>query len=294
MKHRRFGSSITLQAALITVAMLLSWIAHGRAETIESSDRDERSDVGEQRVIQFSGFAWHVKNSTENRKMGPGPNYWSESDRNVWVDDQGRLHLRITREKDASGRMRWSCAEVISEKSFGYGKYMWQLDTPIQSQPKIVLGLFTWDDAPDSGQFHHREIDVELFSTWGETNGNRNAQFCVQPYMKSRNLHRFSVAGNAPSATTHLFTWSENSVAFRSFSGHIGEAPTATAVLNEWRFSGSGVPPAGGENVRMNLWLLGPLDYDAKEPEVIISKFLFEPVADQASSLPAATSKKEK
>jgi hypothetical protein len=68
------------------------------------------------RTIQFSGALWYVK--SHSTPVGPGPNYFSDSPCNVWVDAQGRLHLKITREEG-----RWLCAEVIHAYSAG----LWHL-----------------------------------------------------------------------------------------------------------------------------------------------------------------------
>src|SRR4051812_19512341 len=119
-------------------------------------------------VLAFSGYSWVVKASSG--KVGPGPNYFSSSANNVWVDNLGRLHLRITKQGS-----RWFCAEVVSQASFGYGTYRWYLDSPVDNlDPNVVLGLFTWSDLPD---YANREIDIE-FSRWGAAR-NLNAQFVV-------------------------------------------------------------------------------------------------------------------
>src|SRR5574341_1745935 len=39
------------------------------------------------RQISFSGYMWNVKKS--NGRVGPGPNYFSDSTQNVWVDLSG-------------------------------------------------------------------------------------------------------------------------------------------------------------------------------------------------------------
>jgi len=67
------------------------------------------------RTIIFSGYKWKVKSSES--KAGPGPNYFSDKEEDVWVDNEGKLHLKITK-KDG----KWYCTEVISDSSFGYGK----------------------------------------------------------------------------------------------------------------------------------------------------------------------------
>jgi hypothetical protein len=184
--------------------------------------------------------------------------------------------LKITKQRGDDGRLRWLCAEVISQKSFGCGEYRWQLDTAIKADPKVVLGLFTWDDEPESARFHHREIDIELISTWGDAS-NSNAQFCVQPWTTRRNLHRFALADPSLSASTHTFAWAKDRVIFRSARGKLSDAEKQDSVLEEWKFSGTGVPPPGAENVRINLWLLSRPSDDSDETEVVISKFEFVP-----------------
>ena len=60
------------------------------------------------RQIQFSGLTWNVKASES--KAGPGPNYFSDQEDDVWVDNLGRLHLRIVKKNS-----RWYCTEVRSQ-----------------------------------------------------------------------------------------------------------------------------------------------------------------------------------
>jgi len=68
------------------------------------------------REIVFSGRSWYAKANTA--QLGPGPNYFSDSSSNVFVDNQDRLHLRITN----SGGI-WYCPELISRDSFTYGTF---------------------------------------------------------------------------------------------------------------------------------------------------------------------------
>lgn len=264
----------------LAVALLLSGLSgRGAAGKMTNAPGSQAMSVDIVRRVQFAGYEWEVKNSAAGRKRGPGPNYWGSSNENVWVDPAGRLHLKITRKDGADGRPRWYCAEVICQKSFGYGTYRWDLDTPIGSDPNVVLGLFTWDDDPEAVRVHHREIDIELFCTWGEPDSLLNAQYCVQPWTRARNRLRFTVSPDVGSATTHAFVWRTNVVEFRSQRGHGPAASGPDGLLRDWRFSGSGVPPAGGENVRMNLWLLGGAEGPTNEVEVIVSQFEFEPLA---------------
>jgi hypothetical protein len=184
----------------------------------------------------------------------------------VWVDAQGRLHMRIAKVGN-----KWTCSEVISEQSFGYGTYRWYVDSPVNAlDTNAVLGLFTWNDAP---AYNHREIDIE-FSRWGSAN-NLNAQYVVQPYDVAGNILRWNEPANVPQST-HSFRWSPSSVDFLSAAG-LTAAPTAGQIIQQWSYtSAAGIPVPGGENARINLWL-----YRGRAPkgsiELIINRFEFVP-----------------
>lgn len=45
-----------------------------------------------QRTLQFSGYEWEVR--PNESRGGPGPNRWSAE--NVWLDAEGKLHLKLT------------------------------------------------------------------------------------------------------------------------------------------------------------------------------------------------------
>lgn len=220
---------------------------------------------GSPRLIGFSGYNWWVKSSPG--RVGPGPNYFSTSERNVRVDSLGRLHLKITKVKN-----RWYCAEIVSELSFGYGTYRFYLDSAVDNlDPNAVLGLFTWSDVPD---FYNREIDIE-FSRWANV-ANQNAQYVVQPYTLPENILRFDEPSGL-AQSTHSFSWTPNQVFFQSLEGLNATPPDPSYVIQQWNFTGA-VPPAGGENARMNLWLFkGQPPTHGLPLEVIINRFEFVP-----------------
>lgn len=218
------------------------------------------------RTIQFSGYTWKVKSSVF--PVGPGPNNFSASPDDVWVDSDGRLHLRI-----AYRNGKWYATEVINNQSLGYGAYTFTLSSRVDLLNKnVVLGLFTWDDA--APQHNYREIDIE-FARWGEDAG-QNAQYVVQPWTRAGNRHRFGMAltGNA---STHRFIWKPSQIQFDSWQGR--NAPPGPAdAIESWTYTGSDIPPAGGENARINLWLLdGKPPSDGQEVEVVIESFVFVP-----------------
>jgi hypothetical protein len=213
------------------------------------------------RTITFSGHQWTVKSSA-GELWGPGPNRFSDSSDNVWVDEQGRLHLKISYRDGA-----WHCAEVISQASFGHGTYRFSVESPLDAlDAQAVLGLFTWND---DKAFNHREIDIE-FARWGHAQDSTNAQFVVQPYNTRGNLLRWTLQPGYTS-TTHQFRWTQRDIAFRSSS--------AGNTLAQWTYGKrNGIPRPGGENARINLWLFQGLPPQGGAPiEVIVSRFDFLP-----------------
>lgn len=218
------------------------------------------------RMLSFSGYRWRVKSS--GRPVGPGPNYFGDSERSVWTDPDGRLHLRVIHEHG-----RWWAAEVISAPSFGHGTYRFDLETNVDDlDSNVVLGLFTWSDQP---AFSHREIDIEI-SRWGQE-GNDNAQFVVQPYTQPKNIVRFSIPRGL-SGSVHTFLWTPDRVAFRSFSNaETLKGGRSGTILHAHTVTG-GIARPGGENARINLWLLGgrPPKHH-REIEVVVSRFSFVP-----------------
>ncbi len=261
---------VGLVIAVIAVITNLGSDTHGsRIELLNQTMSDSNSvaaqnpSQAQRRSLSFSGYDWLVKSS--DGRVGPGPNYFSDSKDNVSVDAQGRLHLRITR-RDG----RWHCAEVISQRSFGYGIYRFYLDTKVDKlDPQVVLGMFTWNDAP---AYSHREIDIEV-SRWGRAE-NQNGQFVVQPYTRASNIVRFQIPPGL-SASTHLFTWQPDQVFCQSLKGHSAVPSDPSSIISRHTFT-EGIPQAGGENARVNLWLLaGRAPADGKEIEIVVSKFEF-------------------
>lgn len=247
-----------MRAGAIVVAALAAAAFTGSVALAKG--KPSRSGSGP-RVIRFAGYDWDVK-ASGRQPVGPGPNLFSDAPESVWVDDAGRLHLRIRRVGN-----RWYAAEVVCHESLGYGHYRFVLDSDVDAfAPSVVLGLFTWsDDATDN----HREIDVEV-ARWGNAADPTNAQFVVQPYDTAGNLVRYAVPAGP---TQHGFTWMPDAVAFEAAAGPDGEMPIAA-----WSYAGPDVPSEGDENPRINLWLFrGAAPADGQPVEVIVRDFVFEP-----------------
>lgn len=218
------------------------------------------------RKLEFSGYTWKVKAS--ETRAGPGPNYFSDREEDVWVDAEGRLHLRIVHRNG-----RWYCTEVFTEAPLGYGKYIFRLASRVDQLDKnIVLGLFTWDDI--AVEHSYREIDIE-FSRWGEERDDY-AQYVIQPWSRYGNLHRFNMVLTEDNST-HGFDWRADQVFFQSLKGHQPFPGPISEEIGSWMYTGGDIPPAGEGNARMNLWLFGGSPpSDLENAEVVITVFEFE------------------
>lgn len=210
------------------------------------------------RHIEFAGRSWTVKESAQ--PVGPGPNYFSAGAESVWVDAQGRLHLRLRQEGGV-----WKCAEVYSDFFAGYGTYRFYLDCRPDLLDKNVVGacfLYATDE---------KEIDIE-FARWSQDAPGYNAQYVVQPWYHAGNLHRFPMSLTG-TYTTHSFTWRAGSVSFRSLHGHSVDPITPGHVIQEWTYQGPDVPAEQDKlRVHINLWLYqGAAPSDGQEAELVVA-----------------------
>jgi hypothetical protein len=231
-------------------------LPHSAPITVYRDKQPPKPPEPEARSVSFAGRTWQVK---AGRRLGPGPNDWSDSKDNVWVDDKGYLHLAVTR-----ADRKCLCAEVVADKSLGYGEYRWVVSGDLPALDRwVVLGLFTYETTL-------REIDFEL-SRWGDAK-KPNAQFVVQPYTAKDSTYRFDTA-TAKLLTASLL-WEKGQVRGRCWEGE----DTGKKPLADWTYTGSHIPPPGKERARANLWL-----FDGKPPasgerqEVVLHSFAFQP-----------------
>ena len=140
--------------------------------------------------LPFSGYEWRVRDAPSSRG---GNNLYDP--RNVRVDAQGHLHLRIAK---VSGT--WTCAELSLTRSLGYGTYSFVVRDTSGLEPAAVFSMFTWDYSGAADNY--REMDIEV-SRWGDPE-SKDAQYVIQPFYVPTNVVRFSL----PKTTvTHSFRW---------------------------------------------------------------------------------------
>ncbi len=219
------------------------------------------------RWINFCGYDWWVK--TAPGTLGPGPNYFSDSTNNVWLDAQGQLHLKITNRSN-----QWQCAEIATARTFGYGSYRFELASDVNAiNLNAVLGLFTYGDDPS---YAHREIDVEC-SRWSNGSDVNNAQFVVQPFDTPGHWARYPVPAVLPTST-QLFIWETNKITFQSQRGSYSPNPAPANVVTNWIYN-LDVPQTGDEIVHLNLWLYNTAPPVGNVPvEFVIKSFQFVPL----------------
>lgn len=214
------------------------------------------------KTVQFSGYEWEVRQTPSNRG---GDNVYDGA--NAWVDASGHLHLRIARRGDD-----WTSAEVNLTRSLGYGTYAFVVRDTTQLDPAAAFSMITWDNL--GSDQNHREIDIEI-SRWGDP-ANKDAQYLIQPYYVPANVFRFAL----PAATlTHAFRWEPGRVSFKTTrAAAAGAGASAAPRVVATRDFVSGVPSAGGELLRINLYVFryaaAPL---RNEAEVVLEKFEYLP-----------------
>jgi hypothetical protein len=256
----------------------------------KQSDPPEPTEKGD---LYFSGYYWNFKNSGTNM-MGPGPNYFASDTGNIYVDGNGMLHMKITKENN-----KWYCSELISVKEFGYGTYMFTTQSDLTTlNEKAVLGLFSWNDYSFQTQANS-EVDVE-FARWGNASDSLLLTYSVQPvwfdnpspYVE-RTRRPLMPASKLKTTCTHVFKWTPDTITWNSYEGDYYPGLTPMA---EWKYDKSNTPrtkmegnqvsnpivipaPADSTNARINLWLLnGQAPANGSETEVVIKSFKYFPL----------------
>lgn len=225
-----------------------------------------------QRLLNFSGRTWSVKESST--PVGPGPNLFSGSPSDIWVDEEG-LHLRIVQRNG-----KWYSSECVLQDNLGYGTYVIHTKCRVDIlDPNMVFGLFTWDDG--APQHNYRELDFE-FSRWGDSLDPTNSQYVVQPFGVPGNLTRYTVDLSPPRTEdlTLIMTWSPGKAEFWTYYGHhFPDSAPDEDLAASWFNEGPDVPPPGGENFRFNLWLVNgnPPQSNAGDEMVITDFFYLSP-----------------
>ncbi|PCH78133.1 MAG: hypothetical protein COB98_01205 [Flavobacteriaceae bacterium] len=216
------------------------------------SDRDNPK-----RIISFSDIKWEVREAMEK---SPGPNNWSSSEGSVFIDTQGQLHLKI---RKIAGI--WHAAEISTQKSFGYGKYIFYVATNVEAlDANVVLDLFTYEK-------DDKKLAIE-FTRFGNPSNDVGSYTVQEKPATSINKKTFPLHLNG-THSTHIIEWTPAGINFESYHGHAPTLPSEELLISRWTYKGAYNPSAGNERLCINTWLFqGKPPTSDKDIEIIISK----------------------
>jgi hypothetical protein len=216
----------------------------------------------EHRTLKFAGFNWDVKAGFGN----PGGNLWSNDTTDVWVDENGHLHLTLSRKDNG----RWYATEVISHETFNYGTYTFFIDSdPGQYDPHVVAGIFLYRD-------EENEIDIE-FSRWGDHQNYQYGNYVIQPADLPGNQFQFPILASG-TYTTHQIIWAPGEVFFSSWHGHYLNPPDRNFIA-QWHYSGEHTPKPNGLRLFFNIWLFrGIVPKSDQTEKIVIKNFFYTPM----------------
>lgn len=216
-------------------------------------------------TIHFSNLDWEVRDGYQS----PGPNQWSQ--KNVWLDTDGQLHLKITNENG-----KWYCAGIYSKQSFGFGQYWFYIIGRLDQLDKnVALALYNYP-LPNTFPDGTNEIDIE-FSHWGSPL-TLNASYTIWPVTNEieRTLMSFNLQ-QPGEYSTHGFTWLTNKVYFQSGNGH---HENYDYPILSWLFDPPNYAqriPQDSLPIHIDLYLLkGAAPINGKEVEIIIKQFCYK------------------
>jgi hypothetical protein len=212
-------------------------------------------------IVRFSNRDWIVRPSSTGEKKGPGPNNWDA--KNVWVDGQCFLHLKLTNRNG-----QWYCSEIFIKERLGFGRYQFWINGRVdQLDLNVVFGLFNYP-TPDVGP--------DGTTKWGKPNG-LPASYTIHP--NSGNAGKKFPLRLSGDATSHSFMWRSNSVSFSSNHGHYTDENFQQ--FSSFHFQPDnpfGQVPQSPLRVHINLWMFqGRPPTDKREVELIVKKFIFTP-----------------
>lgn len=247
-------------------------------------------------TIKWSGYEWEVR-STHGEPAGPGPNIYSDSKENIFIDSKGHLHLKIVK----NNIDKWTCSEISLTKSLGYGTYEWEVASKYDDfQKNVVAGFFIYQSPNEVAKQLSRktgdgkadtphEIDIELTNAWGDG----NLFFATHdPDIKSPVFDFYQKLNG--SYTTHRFKWKPKSIKWESYHGHVAKQTSPKNPITEQRdgkskgtpasitYDGNVIPKASSEKTRINFWIFGDKSSPkapslTREEELVIHNFYFTP-----------------
>lgn len=250
-------------------------------------------------LVQFAGYWWWT-----NYPFNAGGNtgYWFNGQqwdpRLVYVDSAG-LHLQMqqTTLPNAPGA-QWSSVEVVlwgegSQPNTpgnpppriypGYGTYLVAATTSGSFNDianNCCFGAFTYRYDADSSQVNsHHELDMIECSRWGDSSDPTNAQFTLQPWEPTGNVHRITLQDSGQITIVLNWPGADQPVTYSIYYGLYDLASLPSTPDITWTIASSQyqyVPDAACQTVHLNLWRQPPQTvFPQGNQEVIVTNFQY-------------------
>jgi hypothetical protein len=212
----------------------------------------------ESSVIHFSGYDWKVRSGIGDADGEPCDYEAS----NVWVDDQGYLHLLMGHEAG-----QYLCGGVSLARSLGYGTYRFQVSDSAHLPPSAIFLMLVRSDRADPDDLTGFTIEL---TKWGRIS-EQDAAFTVQPYYIPGNTMRFTApAGPA----TYVLRWEPGSAIFDGFSGVMAK-PHRDGMHHVFD---SDIPIPSTETVKLDFHDFHHSHSGVRHPvEIVVQKFEYLP-----------------
>ncbi|MCX6779556.1 MAG: hypothetical protein NT034_00015 [Candidatus Magasanikbacteria bacterium] len=253
MKHLNFKNKITF--ALVLAGLLTSSTAYAHNK------------------IDFSGYLWTIRNEPGLPGDSVILNNWGDTSNDVFVDDAGALHLKVSQHAD-DPTTTWYSSEVYLPTSLGYGKYTFDINTDVsQIDHNLVASPFIYQDGT-------HEFDIE-HSFWNNEEGDQNLFFTAQPHNKKGN-QQTSASNFSSGVFQDIINWQPDKVVF-STAQNGNEMSSWTYASSTDGSSDNFVP--GEERLHINFW-----QYKSLEPitdtssEFVVNSFSFDPYVAPVST----------
>jgi hypothetical protein len=171
-----------------------------------------QNNVSQGRLL-WSGIHWRVISQVEN---------------STWVDDQGRLHMRLQKIGDT-----WYCTTLESPYTVKYGKFIWNISSPsLNLERNTSIGMFTYGD--DS-----HEIDIEINQWPGR---DEHLWFTNQPGSIDdypSNIY-YNIYSDSPyldeTNITYIIDWEPTYINYSAINSE-------GSIISDWNYTNeSGVP----------------------------------------------------
>ncbi len=213
---------------------------------------------------------WQVKRKSE--RHGPGPNLFGQRADNLMIDPKDGLLFQIKK-----ARKGWSCAEIISENTVGYGDYWVEIEADISKLNKqVVFGFFTYDHQNPPT---HSEVDVEV-SRWGKSKADP-AQFAFYVALDSPVVKRFATASGSKN---HVFVIKRRAdyTEYYYYEGTMSDYNPSSEAQQYFKYSypmDSYKPTQ--EKLHLNLWLFQgkwpAFSFLARDRKILVKNVKYTP-----------------